>query len=99
MGERAASPGTMPVFFVRFSKYRVSDMDPLRLGTPGLHPAVALDDDHQLAAGMGMPVITDAGLESNHRRGCWGQRPCCRQQRVRACPSREVRGVQGIEVT
>jgi len=77
MGERATSPGAMPVFFVRFSKYRVSDIDPLRLGMPGLHPAFALDDDHQLAAGVGVPVITDAGLESNDRRGRRRQRSRC----------------------
>jgi len=98
MSERASSPGTMPVFFVRFSKYRVSDMDPLRLGMPGLHPAFALDDDHQLAASVGMPLIAYAGLESNHRRGCRWQRPCCRQQWVGARLPREVSRVKGREV-
>lgn len=98
MGERADSPGTMPVFFVRFSKYHVSDMDPLRLGTPGLHPAFALDDDHQLAASVGMPLITYAGLESNDRRGRRRQRSCCRQECMRACLSREVGRIEGREV-
>jgi hypothetical protein len=78
MGEWAASPGAMPVVFVRFSKYRVSKMDPLWLGATGLHPAVALDDDHQLAAGVCMPLIPDAGLESNDRRGRRRQRSGCR---------------------
>src|ERR1700726_5292279 len=98
MGKRTASSGTMPVLLVRFGKYRVSDKDPLRLGTPGLHPAFALDDDHQLAAGVGMPVITDAGLESNERRRRRRQWPRCRQEGMRACLSGEVGRVEGREV-
>ena len=99
MGERTASPGTMPVVLVGFGYDHVPDLDSLRAGTSGLHPALAFDHDHQLATRVGMPVITHAGLEANNRSRCRGQRGCCRQQRVRPCFSREVGRVQGIEVT
>ena len=98
MGERAASPGSVPVFLVGSGYDCVADADPLRRGTASLHPAVTFDHDHQLATRVGMPVISHARLEPNKRRRRRGQRRCCRQQRVRACPSREVRGVKWIEV-
>jgi len=97
MGERAASPGTMPVFLVRSGYDRVPDLDPLRLGTASLHPALAFDHDHQLATRMGMPVISYARFESNNRRGRRRQRSCCRQESMRPCLSREVGRIEGRE--
>jgi hypothetical protein len=75
MGKRAGAAGTMPVFFVRLRYHGVPDLDPLRIGTPSLHPAFTLDDDQQLAPSVGMPVIPNACLEPNNRRGRRGQRP------------------------
>ena len=89
----------MPVLLVGSGYDRVPDLDPMRLGTASLHPSLAIDDDHQLATRVGMPVISYAHFEPNHRRRRWGQRRGCRQQRVRPCLSREVGRVQGIEVT
>lgn len=99
MGERAPSCGTVPMFLVRFRKHRVTDPDPLWVGTAGLHPALAFDHDHQLATSVGMPVISYARFEPNNGRGRRGQRRRCRHQRVRPCFSREVGRVKGIEVT
>ena len=67
MGERAASTGTMPVFLVRFGYHDVSDLDPLSVSTPSLHPAFAFGDEDQLATSVRMPVIPYGRLETNNR--------------------------------
>jgi hypothetical protein len=75
VGEWAASAGTMPVFFVRLRYHGVPDLDPLRIGTPSLHPAFTLDDEQELATSVGTPVIPNACLEPNNRHRRRGQRP------------------------
>jgi hypothetical protein len=99
MREWPAPPGTMPVLLVGSSYDRVPDLDPLRLGTASLHPALSFNHDHQLATRVGMPVISYARFEPNNRRRRRGQRRCRRQQWVGACLSREVGRVQRIELT
>jgi hypothetical protein len=66
MREGAVSAGTVPVLLVRFGDHRVPNRDPLRVATPSLHPAFTLDDNYQLAPNVGMPVITNARLETNN---------------------------------
>jgi hypothetical protein len=57
----------MPVLLVGVDGHTVPHTDSLRAGTPSLYPADALDDVQQLPAGVGVPVITNAGLEPNDR--------------------------------
>jgi hypothetical protein len=75
MGEGAATTGTMPVFLVRLGYHGVPDMDPLSASTASLYPAFTLDDDQQLATGVGVPVIPNACLKPNNCRRRGGQRP------------------------
>jgi hypothetical protein len=75
MGKRAGAAGSMPVFLVRLGYHGVPDIDPLSASTASLYPAFALDDDQQLATGVGMPVIPNACLKPNNCRRRRGQRP------------------------
>src|ERR1700737_2379672 len=98
MGEGAASTGTMPVFLVRFGCHAVPPPAPLRAGAARLYPANALDDVQQLATTMGVPVIPNAGFESNNRSSCRERR---RRPQERGAGRLSGKGgrLQRIEIT
>jgi hypothetical protein len=58
----------MPVLFIGFANDRIAGADQLWLLAARLHPALAFNDQEQLTASVGVPVIADARLET-HKRG------------------------------